>query len=72
MIFLSKLLAWFFTAIYFFVFVLIINFIINSFIDIGFAQESFLAIFCWIIAFFASVGLGDFTEKKIKEYYSKK
>lgn len=66
------MLVWVFTAIYFLIFHFIINFVINNFINMGFAGQSFLAIFCWIIAFFASVGLAEFTEKKIAEKYSKK
>ncbi|MBR3935919.1 MAG: hypothetical protein IKJ57_05170 [Oscillospiraceae bacterium] len=51
---------------------MVINFVINNFVSIGFAADSFLAIFCWVIAFFASVGLAEYTEKKIAEKYSKK
>ena len=64
-------LVWFFTAVYFLIFFFIIGAIGNEFFGTG-AGSSFLAIFCWIIAFFVSVGLGEFTEKKIKEHYSKK
>ncbi len=66
------MLVWFFTAVYFLAFFVIINFVINNFVSIGFAADSFLAIFCWVIAFFASVGLAEYTEKKIAEKYSKK
>ena len=64
--------VWVFTAVYFLAFFVIINFVINNFINIGFAAQSFLAIFCWVVAFFASVGLAEYTEKKIAEKYSKK
>ena len=66
------MLVWFFTAVYFLAFFVVINFVINNFINIGFAAQSFLAIFCWVVAFFASDGLAEYTEKKIAEKYSKK
>lgn len=70
-----KLLAWIFTIVYFLIFCGLIYLIFTGFLSNffnSFAAESLFTIFCWIIAFFASVGLGDFTEKKIRDYYSKK
>ncbi len=70
-----KFLAWFFTIVYFLVFCGLIYLIFTGFLSKffnSFAAESLFTIFCWIIAFFVSVGLGDFTEKKIRDYYSKK
>lgn len=71
----KKLLAWFFTIVYFLIFCSIIRLVFTNFISnffSSFAAESILTIFCWIIAFFISVGLGDYTEKRIRDYYSKK
>lgn len=70
----KKLLAWLFTAIYFLIFHVFICLVINHLPAelLTIQAESILTIFCWIIAFFISVALGDFTEKKIREYYSKK
>ena len=65
------MLVWIFAIVYFFIFHIIISFIANNFFGIG-AGASLLTIFFWIIAFFVSVGLGEYTEKKIKELYSKK
>ena len=54
----------FFTAVYFYLFVKLIDLFfrhaITPFADI-------LAIICWMIAFIVSVGLADYTVKKIKE-----
>jgi len=57
----------FFTAVYFFLFCKIINFLFqnsgpNIVLDL-------LVIVCWIVSFVASVGLGDFTVKKIEEHF---
>lgn len=65
------MLVWFFAIVYFLIFHIIISFIVNNFFGIA-AGASLLTIFFWIIAFFVSVGLGEYTEKKIKEHYSKK
>ena len=69
------MLTWIFTAVYYLGFHLFICFIFNNFLDNlfeGIAAESFLAIFCMVICFFISVGLGQFTEKKIKEKHLSK
>ncbi|MBR6656946.1 MAG: hypothetical protein IKL18_02095 [Oscillospiraceae bacterium] len=34
--------------------------------------STLIVIVCWVVTFFISVGLGEFTEKKIREKYSKK
>lgn len=65
------MLVWFFTAVYFLIFFFIISWIGNIFFGTG-AEASILAIVLWIISFFISVGLGEFTVKKIKENYSNK
>ena len=58
-----------FTAVYFWLFCQVIDFLfrnsgVNFVIDV-------LAVVCWIIAFVASVGLGDFTVKKVEESFRK-
>ena len=58
-----------FTAFYFWLFCQVIDFLfrnsgVNFVIDV-------LAVVCWIIAFVASVGLGDFTVKKVEESFRK-
>lgn len=68
----KKVLAWIFTVVYFSIFHIFIYLIITNFFAGTIAEESLLTIFCWVIAFLISVGLGDFTEKKISEFYSKK
>lgn len=65
------MLVWFFTAVYFLIFFFFISWIGNTFFGIG-AGASILTIVLWIISFFISVGLGEFTVKKIKENYSNK
>jgi len=70
-----KFIAWIFTIIYFLLFCGLIYLLFTNFISdlfSSFAAESLLTIFCWVIAFFISVALGDYTEKKIREYYLKK
>ena len=58
-----------FTAFYFWLFCQVIDYLfrnsgVNFVIDV-------LAVVCWIIAFVASVGLGDFTVKKVEESFRK-
>ena len=67
----EQVLVWFFTAVYFLIFFFFISWIGNTFLGTG-AGASILAIVLWIISFFISVGLGEFTVKKIKENYSNK
>ena len=56
-----------FTAIYFYLFCQIIDLIFRN-CGISFILD-ILAVVCWIIAFVTSVGLGDFTAKKVEEYF---
>ncbi len=58
-----------FTAIYFYLFCQIIDLIFRN-CGISFILD-ILAVVCWIIAFVTSVGLGDFTVKKVEEYFQK-
>ena len=58
-----------FTAIYFYLFCQIIDLIFRN-CGISFILD-ILAVVCWIIAFVISVGLGDFTAKKVEEYFQK-
>ena len=59
-----------FTVIYFLAFHIVISLVFNNFFGTG-AETSLLTILCWIIAFFASVGLAEHTSKKIKENLKK-
>lgn len=71
----KNFLVWIFTAVYFLIFCGIIYLVFTGFLSDffnSFAAESLFTIFCWVIAFFISVGLGEYTEKKIKDYYFKK
>lgn len=67
----EQVLVWFFTAVYFLIFFFFISWIGNTFFGTG-AGASILAIALLVISFFISVGLGEFTVKKIKENYSNK
>lgn len=58
-----------FTAIYFYLFCQIIDLIFRN-CGISFILD-ILAVICWIIAFVTSVGLGDFTVKKVEEHFQK-
>ncbi len=58
-----------FTAIYFYLFCQIIDLIFRN-CGISFILD-ILAVVCWIIAFVTSVGLGDFTVKKVEEHFQK-
>ena len=58
-----------FTTVYFYLFCQIIDLIFrNSGINFLF---DVLAVVCWIIAFVASVGLADFTVKKVEDHFHK-
>lgn len=59
----------FFTAVYFVV--------LAFFVNLGFrhtigAAANILAVACWVVAFIASVGLADYTVKKIRAKYQAK
>jgi len=58
-----------FTAVYFYLFCQVIDLAFRS-SGISFILD-ILVVVCWIIALVASVGLGDYTVKKIEEYFHK-
>jgi hypothetical protein len=58
-----------FTAFYFWLFCQVIDFLFRN-SGVNFVTDV-LAVVCWIIAFVASVGLGDFTVKKVEESFRK-
>ena len=58
-----------FTAVYFWLFCQIIDLVFRNY-GISFIFD-ILAVVCWIIALVVSVGLGDFTVKKMEEYFRK-
>ena len=58
-----------FTAVYFRLFCQIIDLVFRN-CGINFIFD-ILAFVCWIIALVVSVGLGDFTVKKVEEYFRK-
>lgn len=55
----------FFTSAYFLVFVYLIDLIFRSTLN---PLTDILAVVCWIIALVVSVGLSDFTVKKIRKH----
>lgn len=58
----------FFTAVYFLVSLFLINLIFRNTLSV---LTDIMAVICWIIAFFASVGLAEYTVKKIRKNYQK-
>ena len=58
----------FFTAVYFYVFVKLIDLLFRHTIS---PVTDILAVVCWGIALVVSVGLAEYTVKKIKEKYQK-
>ena len=58
-----------FTAFYFYLFCQVIELLFRN-SDVNFIFD-ILAVVCWIIAFVASVGLGDFTVKKVEKSFRK-
>lgn len=63
------MLRWFFTIVYFLVFLQIIDLIFRHTLS---PLTDILAIVCFLVAFIASVILADVTIKKIEDKYSKK
>lgn len=59
----DKILMLFFTAVYFLIFCLLIDLVFRNTLSV---LTDLLALVCWIIAFIVSVGLADYTVKKIK------
>ena len=58
----------FFTVVYFLVSLFLINLIFRNTLSV---LTDIMAVICWIIAFFASVGLAEYTVKKIRNSYQK-
>ena len=58
----------FFTAVYFYVFVKLIDLLFRHTIS---PVTDVLAVVCWVAALVISVGLAEYTVKKIKEKYQK-
>ena len=59
----------FFTAVYFCVFLVFIDLVFRNTLSV---PTDIMAVVCWVIAFIVSVGLADYTVKKIKAKYEKK
>ena len=59
----DKILILFFTAVYFLIFCFLIDLVFRNTLSV---LTDLLALVCWIIAFIVSVGLADYTVKKIK------
>ena len=57
-----------FSIIYFLIFLFLIDLVFRNTLSV---YTDILAVVCWIIALMISVGLADFTVKKIKENYKK-
>ena len=58
----------FFTVVYFLVSLFLINLIFRNTLSV---LTDIMAVICWIIAFFASVGLAEYTVKTIRQNYQK-
>lgn len=58
----------FFTAVYFLASLFLIDLIFRNTLSV---LTDIMAVICWIIAFFASVGLAEYTVKKIRKNYQK-
>lgn len=65
----DRILTAFFTIVYFLVFLYLIDLIFRNTLSI---ITDILAIVCWVISFFVSVGLAEYTVKKIKKHYGEK
>ena len=57
-----------FSIIYFLIFLFLIDLVFRNTLSV---YTDILAVICWIIALIISVGLADFTVKKIKKNYKK-
>ena len=60
----DKILEFFFTVVYFLIFCFFIDLVFRNTLSI---ITDILAVVCWIVAFVVSVGLADYTVKKIKD-----
>ena len=58
----------FFTAVYFLASLFLIDLIFRNTLSV---LTDIMAVICWIIAFVASVGLAEYTVKKIRNKYQK-
>ena len=58
----DKILVTFFTVVYFLIFCFLIDLIFRNTLSVF---TDLLAVVCWIIAFIVSVGLADYTVKRI-------
>ena len=57
-----------FSIIYFLIFLFLIDLVFRNTLSV---YTDILAVICWIIALIISVGVANFTVKKIKENYKK-
>lgn len=60
----EKILRVLFTAVYFVVFLLLIGLVFRNTLN---AFRDLLAVICWLIALIVSIGLADYTVKKLKK-----
>ena len=60
----DKILVTSFTVVYFLIFCFLIDLIFRNTLSVF---TDLLAVVCWIIAFIVSVGLADYTVKRIKK-----
>lgn len=58
----------FFTVVYFLASLFLIDLIFRNTLSV---LTNIMAVICWIIAFVASVGLAEYTVKKIRNKYQK-
>ena len=59
----------FFAVVYFCIFLLLIDLIFRNTLSVF---TDILAVICWIIALILSIGMADYTVKKVKGKYGKK
>lgn len=59
----------FFTAVYYLVFLFIIDLIFSNTLSV---LTDIMAVVCWVITFIASVGLAEYTVRRIREKYKGK
>lgn len=59
----------FFTAVYYLIFLFIIDSIFSNTLSV---LTDIMAVVCWVITFIASVGLAEYTVRRIREKYKGK
>lgn len=59
----------FFTIVYFLIFLFLIDLIFRNTLSV---YTNLLAVACWIVAFIVSVGIANYTVRKIEEKYRRK